>query len=86
MPYYLRLVPIRNLTFLGVEAVVDAVAGGEGKGDGEGVDPLVVGDGLESLPSLTSFKLRWPAFKCIPGWVTATALHSFPADTSPFSQ
>ena len=84
MYHYLRLVPIRNLTFLGVEAVVDAGAGGEGKGDGEGVDPLVVGDGLESLPSLTSFKLRWPA--SILGWVTPTALHSFPADTSPLLQ
>ena len=82
--HYLRLVPRENLTFLGVEDVVEAVAGGEGKGDGGGVDPLVVGDGLVSLSSRTPFKLRWPA--CILGCVTPTALHSFSADTSPLLQ
>ena len=86
--HYLRLVPRENLTFLGVEDVVEAVAGGEGgegKGGGGGrVDPLVVGDGLVTLPSRTPFKLRCPA--CILGCVTPTAPHSFPADTSPLLQ
>ena len=82
---YLRLVPRENLTFLGAEDVVEAVAGGEageGKvGGGGRVDPLVVGDGLVTLPS---FKLRCPA--CILDCVTPTAPHSFPADTSPLLQ
>ena len=85
---YLRLVPRENLTFLGAEDVVEAVAGGvagEGKvGGGGRVDPLVVGDGLVTPPSRTPFKLRCPA--CIFDCVTPTAPHSFPADTSPLLQ